>query len=73
MQQPFARRDRTRHPPAYTPTYKTSVLRSPRSALLSLEPGLAENTGPVFHPDGLGPLDDRMSVDDNKPVIRRIF
>jgi protocatechuate 3,4-dioxygenase beta subunit len=24
---------------------------------LSLEPGLVENTGPVFHPDNLGPLD----------------
>ena len=28
----FFQRDRTMHPPAYTPDYKTSVLRSPRIA-----------------------------------------
>ena len=26
----FFQRDRTLHPPAYTPNYKTSVTRSPR-------------------------------------------
>ena len=41
-------RDRSIHPPAFSPTYKTSVLRSPRNALLSLESSLSEVTGPVF-------------------------
>ena len=44
----FMRRDRTWHPPAYAPGYKTSVLRSPKCALLSLEQGPAEKTGPRF-------------------------
>lgn len=44
----FTRRDRSWHPPAYTPGYKTSVLRSPRAALFSLDQGPGEKTGPVF-------------------------
>ena len=32
----FFQRDRSMHPPAHAPGYKTSVLRSPRKALLSL-------------------------------------
>ena len=31
----YRARDRTLHPPAYTPDYKTSVLRSPRRPPLS--------------------------------------
>ena len=44
----FHQRDRDIHPPAFTPDYKTSVLRSPRMALLSLQNSLSEVTGPVF-------------------------
>ena len=46
----FIQRDRSQHPPAFTPDYKTSVLRSPRLALLSLQNSLSEVTGPVFGP-----------------------
>jgi protocatechuate 3,4-dioxygenase beta subunit len=53
----FIQRDRGQHPPAYTPDYKTSVLRSPRLALWSLQNSLSEVTGPVFGHDELGPLD----------------
>ena len=35
----YYQRDRGWHPPAFTPDYKTSVLRSPQRALLSLEMG----------------------------------
>ncbi|MCI0754462.1 protocatechuate 3,4-dioxygenase subunit beta [Teichococcus vastitatis] len=52
------RRDRNQHPPAFTPQYKTSVLRSPRRALVSLEPGPGENAGPVFKARILEPLDN---------------
>ena len=31
----FFQRDRSWHPPALTPDYKTSVLRSPQKALLA--------------------------------------
>ena len=51
-------RDRSMHPPAYAPTYKTSVLRSPRNALISLQNSLSEITAPVFGANELGPLDN---------------
>ncbi|PLP18123.1 protocatechuate 3,4-dioxygenase subunit beta, partial [Klebsiella pneumoniae] len=41
-------RDYSSHPPAYAPGYKTSVLRSPKNALISLQNSLSEITGPVF-------------------------
>lgn len=44
----FYQRDRSLHPPALTPTYKTSVARSPRYALISLQNSVSEITGPVF-------------------------
>ena len=46
------------HPPAFTPDYKTSVMRSPRLPLLSVETGLSEITGPAFNHSALGPLDN---------------
>jgi protocatechuate 3,4-dioxygenase beta subunit len=54
----FYQRDRSLHPPAFTPDYKTSVLRSPRRALLSLQSSLSEVTGPLFGEDGLDPRDN---------------
>lgn len=44
----FHMRDRTLHPPAYDHGYKTSVPRSPRQALLTLQQSLSEITGPTF-------------------------
>jgi protocatechuate 3,4-dioxygenase beta subunit len=57
-QGPFFQRDRDWHPPAFTPQYKTSVLRSPQQALLSLDNTISEMTGPVFGNDKIGPLDN---------------
>jgi len=54
----FHERDRSIHPPAYTPVYKTSVLRSPRIPLWSLQNSLSEVTGPMFTLDELGSLDN---------------
>ncbi|MDC0739317.1 protocatechuate 3,4-dioxygenase subunit beta [Cognatishimia sp. SS12] len=51
-------RDRSWHPPAYTPSYKTSVVRSPNKALISFPPTLSEQTGPVFGHNILGELDN---------------
>jgi protocatechuate 3,4-dioxygenase beta subunit len=42
----YFQRDRSRHPVAYTPGYKTSVARSPRLAPISLEQSSGEITGP---------------------------
>jgi protocatechuate 3,4-dioxygenase, beta subunit len=70
------RRDRAAHPAAFTPQYKTSVLRSPRKALVSLEPGPGENTGPIFKANILSPLDNdliRNYAKDGEAVGERII
>ena len=50
MSQPgeYFMRDRGIHPPAFTPDYKTSVARSPRYSLISLQNSVSEITGPRF-------------------------
>ncbi|MDJ0821369.1 MAG: protocatechuate 3,4-dioxygenase subunit beta [Paracoccaceae bacterium] len=63
----FFPRDRSRHPPAYTPDYKTSVVRSPQKALISMPTTLSEETGPVFGHDMLGPLDNDLIQNFAKP------
>ena len=54
----FLQRNRALHPPALTPDYKTSVPRSPRLALLTVQNSLSEVTGPAFGHGELGPLDN---------------
>jgi protocatechuate 3,4-dioxygenase beta subunit len=44
----FYQRDRSVHPPALTPNYKTSVARSPRYSMISLQNSVSEITGPRF-------------------------
>jgi protocatechuate 3,4-dioxygenase beta subunit len=63
------------HPPALTPTYKTSVLRSPRCPPLSLQNSLSEVTGPIFNHTELGPLDNDLILNFAKtgePIGERI-
>ncbi len=72
----FVQRDRSQHPPAFTPDYKTSVLRSPRRALLSLHNSLSEVTGPVFGQNELGALDHDLILNHAKngePIGERII
>lgn len=54
----FFARDRAWHPPAYAPGYKTSILRSPQRALLSLDGTISEITGPVFGHSMIGEMDN---------------
>ncbi len=54
----FFQRDREWHPKAFTPGYKTSVLRAPQRALLSLDNTISEITGPVFGHNIIGELDN---------------
>lgn len=44
----FYQRNRGVHPPAMTPDYKTSVARSPRYSMISLQNSVSEITGPRF-------------------------
>lgn len=73
---PFMQRDRNWHPAAYTPGYKTSVLRSPQKALLSLDNTISEMTGPVFGQNIIGDLDNDLILNYSQkgelPVGERI-
>src|SRR5690606_34793435 len=74
---PFFARDRDMHPPAYTPWYKTTVLRSPQRALISLEGTKSEITGPVFGHNILNEFDNDLIVNYAKsgegPIGQRIL
>ncbi|MBT9292384.1 protocatechuate 3,4-dioxygenase subunit beta [Prosthecodimorpha staleyi] len=72
----FFQRDRNLHPPQYTPIYKTSVARSPRYALLSLENTISEITGPVFGHNDIDPIDNDLIKNYAKtgdPIGERII
>ncbi len=72
---PFIQRRSELHPPALTPAYKTSVLRSPRNALISIRQTLSERTGPLFSASELGKRDDDLILNfakDGLPVGERI-
>ncbi|MEM0948034.1 MAG: protocatechuate 3,4-dioxygenase subunit beta [Pseudomonadota bacterium] len=63
----YYQRDRTLHPPAYAPDYKTSVARSPRYSLISLEQTPSEITGPVFGNGDVDPGDRDLIFNYAKP------
>jgi protocatechuate 3,4-dioxygenase beta subunit len=70
-------RDRTWHPPALAPGYKSTTLRAPRNALLSLPATKSELTGPVFGHDALQPLDNDLihnfSADGGEAIGQRLI
>ncbi|PCJ84060.1 MAG: protocatechuate 3,4-dioxygenase subunit beta [Hyphomicrobiales bacterium] len=63
----FFPRDREWHPKAFTPGYKTSVVRSPQRAHISFGNTISEMTGPVFGHDLLGDLDNDLILNFAKP------
>lgn len=63
----YYQRDRTRQPPGYTPGYKTSVARSPRYSMISLQNSVSEITGPVFGHDDIDPRDKDLLTNYAKP------
>jgi protocatechuate 3,4-dioxygenase beta subunit len=69
MRQPaeYYQRDRTLHPPAYTQGYKTSIARSPRQALISLENTASEITGPRFGHGDIDPGDNDLISNYARP------
>lgn len=72
----YYQRDRTLHPPALTPDYKTTTARSPRYSLISLQNSVSEITGPVFGHNDIDPLDNdlvRNYAKDADPVGERII
>lgn len=72
----FYQRDRLLQPPALTPNYKTSVGRSPRLAMLSLQNSLSEITGPTFGHSDIDPIDNDLIKNYAKtgdPIGERII
>lgn len=73
----FLPRDTGQHAPALTPGYKTSVLRSPRLAPISIEQTLSEITAPQFRAEELGPLDHDLILnyakDGGLPIGERLI
>ena len=72
----YFQRDRRLHPPALTPDYKTSVARSPRLALLSLQQTASEITGPTFGHGDIAPGDNDLLTNyarGGDPVGERII
>lgn len=74
--QELVQRDREWHPPALTPSYKTSVARSPQNPLLSLRSSSSETTGPTFGHSDIDPLDNdllRNYAKSGDPIGERII
>ncbi len=72
----YAQRNSDDHPAAYTPGYKTSVLRSPRNALISIAETLSEVTAPHFSAQQLGLKDNDLilnSATTALPIGERIM
>lgn len=72
----FYQRNREMHPPALTPDYKTSVARSPRFSLISLENTISEITGPRFGHSDIDPIDNDLIKNyakEGDPIGERII
>lgn len=59
-------RNRALQPVPYDPDYKTSVARSPKWPLLSLESTVTEETGPTFGHSLIGPYDNNLILNWTK-------
>ena len=72
----YFQRDRRIHPPALTPDYKTSVARSPRLSLISLQGSMSEITGPTFGHGDISAIDNDLIKNyakDGDPIGERII
>ncbi|TMV08217.1 protocatechuate 3,4-dioxygenase subunit beta [Arenibacterium halophilum] len=78
MTQPgeFYQRDRSIQPAAFTPNYKTSVARSPRYSMISLQNSVSEITGPRFGHNDIDAGDNDLLTNyakaDESPIGERI-
>jgi protocatechuate 3,4-dioxygenase beta subunit len=65
------------HPPALTPGYRSSMLRAPEQALVTVAPGPAELLAPRFTAADFGPLDHDLlrnhSVEGGLPIGERLM
>lgn len=72
----YAQRNTEDHPPAYTAGYKTSVLRSPKNALIAIGETLSEVTSPRFSAEQFGSKDNDLilnSATNGLPIGERVI
>ncbi len=72
----YAPRDLSRHPPALTPGYRSTIYRSPTQPLLQLQAGAGELSGPTFGHGRFGVLDNdliRNFTRGGDPVGERVI
>lgn len=72
----FYQRNREMQPPALTPNYKTSVARSPRFSMISLQNSISEITGPRFGHSDIDAIDNDLIKNYAKagdPIGERII
>ncbi len=73
----FRPRNQKRQPPARTPAYKSSMLRSPSHAPISFPNTLSEITGPVFGQGDIAPQESDLLTnhvqDGGSPIGERIL
>ncbi|WP_171103777.1 protocatechuate 3,4-dioxygenase subunit beta [Ruegeria sp. HKCCD7255] len=73
----FYPRNRDIHPVSLSPGYKSSVTRSPRLALVSLQSTISEQTGPVFGADDIDAGDNDLltnyAAPGQSPIGERII
>lgn len=60
-------RDRSVHPAALAPDYKTSVARSPRHPLVMVQPTVSDMTGPTFGHADIAPGDNDLLTNFAQP------
>jgi protocatechuate 3,4-dioxygenase beta subunit len=71
----YTPRDWSAHPAYISPEYKSTVLRGPTEALVSLAHTLSELTGPVYGHESVGPLDHDLTRNgrrNGEPLGERI-
>ena len=69
----YAQRNSEDHPPAHAPGYKTSVLRSPKCALISIGETISEVTAPHFSAEQFGSKDNDLILNPFRNNVNSEF
>lgn len=74
MTMQYPRESLASEPPALTPDYKSTILRSPKRPLIGLDPTISELSGPVYGQESVLPTDrDLTRQHSGEPLGERII
>ncbi|MEP0320435.1 protocatechuate 3,4-dioxygenase subunit beta [Bauldia litoralis] len=74
MTMQYPRESLASEPPALTPDYKSTILRSPKRPLIGLDPTISELSGPVYGRESVLPTDsDLTRQHSGEPLGERII